>query len=74
MCKQIIFWSNVGFTNQLLEYIHNCDTVAINCDPIIGKIDAYLDELKKYFMSRLMNNNMTIVEFPLRGEIIIIYV
>ncbi len=48
-CKQIIFWSNVGFTNQLLGDIRNGDISAFNCESIIKKIDEYFDELKKVF-------------------------
>lgn len=48
-CKQIIFWSNVGFTNQLLDDIRNGDMNDFNCKVFIKKIDEYLDELRKVF-------------------------
>lgn len=50
-CKQIIFWSNVGFTSQLLEDLRNGDISAFNCETIIKKIEEYFDELKKVFYS-----------------------
>ena len=48
-CKQIIFWSNIGFTNQLLEDIRNEDIGALKWNVIIKKIDEYFDELRKVF-------------------------
>jgi AcrR family transcriptional regulator len=48
-CKQIIFWSNVGFTNQLLEDIRNGDISTLNREVIMKKIDEYFDELRKVF-------------------------
>lgn len=48
-CKQIIFWSNVGFTNQLLEDIRNGDISALNREVIMKKINEYFDELRKVF-------------------------
>lgn len=48
-CKQFIFWSNIGFTNQLLEDIRNTETNTLNYEIIIKKLDGYFDELKKVF-------------------------
>lgn len=48
-CKKIIFWSNVGFTNQLLENIRNADISTLDSEVIINKIDEYFDELRKLF-------------------------
>ncbi len=48
-CKQFIFWSNIGFTNQLLDDIRNAETDALNCEIIIEKLDGYFDELRKVF-------------------------
>lgn len=48
-CKQIIFWSNIGFTNQLLDEIRNTQNSSINSKLIIDKLDDYFDELKKIF-------------------------
>ncbi|MCO7125556.1 TetR/AcrR family transcriptional regulator [Sporolactobacillus shoreicorticis] len=48
-CKQIIFWSNIGFTNQLLEDIRNSDINTLNSEVLIKKIDEYFDELRKLF-------------------------
>jgi len=48
-CKQFIFWSNIGFTNQLLDDIRNAETNAFNYEIIIKKLDGYFDELRKIF-------------------------
>ena len=48
MCKQIILWSNIGFTNQLLHEIHN-DEINVNSATLRKKLDRYFDELKKIF-------------------------
>lgn len=48
MCKQIILWSNIGFTNQLLHEIRN-DEINVNSDILRKELDRYFDELKKIF-------------------------
>lgn len=48
-CKQIIFWSNIGFTNQLLDEIRNTQNSSLNSRLIINKLDNYFDEFKKIF-------------------------
>lgn len=48
-CKQIILWSNVGLTNQLLEDIRNNNITTFNWEVIIKKIDEYFNELRKVF-------------------------
>lgn len=48
-CKQIIFWSNIGFTNQLLDEIRNTPNISQNSKLIINKLDNYFDEFKKIF-------------------------
>lgn len=48
-CKQIIYWSNIGFTNQLLDEIRKSDVSVMDSEVIIKKIDEYFDELKKVF-------------------------
>lgn len=47
--KQLILWSNIGFTNQILEDIRNTKTSELDYDHIITELDGYLDELKKVF-------------------------
>lgn len=47
--KQLILWSNIGFTNQVLEDIRNMKTSELDYDHIIAELDGYLDELKKVF-------------------------
>lgn len=51
MCKQFILWSNIGFTNQILEKMRN-QTDELNFDTIINDIDTYFSELKKIFYER----------------------
>lgn len=48
-CKQFILWSNIGFTNQILEDIHNHPTEEINVELVLEKFDDYFDELRKVF-------------------------
>lgn len=48
-CKQFILWTNIGFTNQILEEIHNTKESAVDSEVIIKKIDEYFDELRKVF-------------------------
>lgn len=48
-CKQLIFWANIGFTNQMLEDIRNSEINELDYDKIIAKLDDYLNELRKIF-------------------------
>ncbi|SFM34958.1 transcriptional regulator, TetR family [Gracilibacillus orientalis] len=48
-CKQLIFWSNIGFTNQILEDIRNSEVTALDYDNILAELDSYLDELRKIY-------------------------
>jgi AcrR family transcriptional regulator len=45
--KQIIFWSNSGFTNQILDDIRNSKASEVDYSSITAKLDGYLEELKK---------------------------
>ncbi|TEB08594.1 HTH-type transcriptional repressor KstR2 [Pelotomaculum schinkii] len=48
-CKQLIFWVNIGFTNQMLEDIRNLEINELDYDKIIAKLDGYFNELRKLF-------------------------
>lgn len=48
-CKQLIFWSNIGFTNQILEDIRNSEITQLDYDHILTELDSYLNELRKIF-------------------------
>jgi len=48
-CKQFIFWSNIGFTNQILDHIRNSQTSNLDYKNIITTLDEYFDELRKIF-------------------------
>ncbi|MFK7693861.1 TetR/AcrR family transcriptional regulator [Paenibacillus sp. HJGM_3] len=48
-CKQLIFWANIGFTNQILERIRNSEITELDYDNIVAELDGYLNELKKVF-------------------------
>lgn len=48
-CKQFILWSNVGFTNQILDDIRNSEASNLDYEHIITTIDEYFDELRKVF-------------------------
>ncbi|MFX4261332.1 TetR/AcrR family transcriptional regulator [Pelotomaculum propionicicum] len=48
-CKQLIFWANIGFTNQILEDIRNSEKNELDYDKIIAQLDGYLNELRKIF-------------------------
>jgi len=48
-CKQLIYWANIGFTNQILEEIRNSEAVELDYDSILSELDGYLDELRKIF-------------------------
>lgn len=47
--KQFILWSNVGFTNQILDDIRSERNQGSNKEYIILMLDSYLDELRKIF-------------------------
>lgn len=48
-CKQLIFWANIGFTNQILEDIRNSEKNELDYDMIIAQLDGFFNELKKIF-------------------------
>ena len=48
-CKQLIFWANIGFTNQILDDIRNSKSGELDYDTIISQLDGYFDELRKLF-------------------------
>src|SRR5690625_1533618 len=47
--KQLIFWSNIGFTNQILDDIRNTEITDLDYDNILAELDGYLNELRKVF-------------------------
>lgn len=49
MCKQIIFWAIVGFTDEILDAIRNSEYTALDDGLIAGKLDGYFEELRKIF-------------------------
>lgn len=52
-CKQFIYWSNIGFTNQLLDEIrNNNEENALNHEALIEKLDGYFEELRKIFYAK----------------------
>lgn len=48
-CKQFIFWSNVGFTDEILEEFRNNALPLIDGEAVISKLDHYFAELRKIF-------------------------
>ena len=48
-CKQFILWSNVGFTNQILDDIRNSLATNLDYEHIVATLDEYFDELRKVF-------------------------
>ena len=48
-CKQFIFWSNVGFTDQLLEKIRDQRSPVLDSAAINSELDDYFAELRKAF-------------------------
>ncbi len=48
-CKKLIYWANVGFTNDILNGIRNCNRSELDYEKIAGELDTYLNELKKSF-------------------------
>ncbi len=49
ICKQFIYYSNVGFTNQVLNDIRYSQAPILDDKQIITKLDEYFDELRKIF-------------------------
>ncbi|HYE10266.1 MAG TPA: TetR/AcrR family transcriptional regulator [Patescibacteria group bacterium] len=48
-CKRLIFWVNVGFTNQILKNIRNSEISELDYERIVEELDGYLNELRKSF-------------------------
>ena len=48
-CKQLIFWMNTGFTNQILENIRNSEIAELDYDKIVAQLDGFFNELRKLF-------------------------
>lgn len=48
-CKQFIFWSNIGFTNEILDDIRNSESQSLDYELVIERLDEYFDELRKVF-------------------------
>lgn len=48
-CKQLIYWANIGFTNQILEEIRSHELTTLDYDKVVEKLDDYLTELRKIF-------------------------
>src|SRR5699024_4280009 len=48
-CKQLIFWGNVGFTNQILEDLRSLEITELDYDKLLADLDGYLNELKEIF-------------------------
>ena len=51
-CKQIIFWSNIGFANEVLAEMRNGESASLDCDMIVLKLEEYFVELRKIFYSK----------------------
>lgn len=48
-CKRLIYWANIGFTNQMLDDIRNSKIGQGDYDKMVAQIDGYLNELRKAF-------------------------
>lgn len=48
-CKQFIYWSNIGFTNQILDEIRAAQAGSPDYDSIVRTLDEYFDELRNVF-------------------------
>lgn len=48
-CKQFIFWSNIGFSNQILSEIRSGKKSCLNCESVMAELDEYFNELRKVF-------------------------
>lgn len=51
-CKQLIFWMNIGFSNELLDHIRKTEISAIDYDEIVVKLDLFFAELRKLFYKK----------------------
>lgn len=49
VCKQFILWSNIGFTNEILDEIRKLHISKLNYENIIKKLEKYFEELRKIF-------------------------
>lgn len=47
--KRLIYWANIGFTNQMLDDIRNSKIGQGDYDKMVAQIDGYLNELRKAF-------------------------
>lgn len=50
--KQIIFWSNIGFTTQVLEDIRNTEHSNVDYIKISRLLNEYINELEKTFYKK----------------------
>lgn len=48
-CKQLIYWANIGFTNQILDEIRSSEKTELDYDKIVAELDSYLKELRKIY-------------------------
>lgn len=48
-CKQFILWTNVGFTNQILDNIRHAQASTLDDQAIIATLDENIEELRKLF-------------------------
>lgn len=48
-CKQLILWTNIGFTNEILDDIRNPQTSDLDYQHIVAALDEFFDELRKVF-------------------------
>lgn len=48
-CKQLIYWSNIGFSNQVLDDIRSSESTRFDVESIKVMLDEYFQELRKVF-------------------------
>lgn len=48
-CKQLIYWSNIGFTSQVLEDIRGSESARFDPQSISDKLAEYFQEMRKVF-------------------------
>lgn len=48
-CKQLIFWGNIGFTNEILAELKHSDYEQIDYQGITDKLTQYLEDLRSVF-------------------------